>query len=114
MTRAEKQQRHAQKRAKERFNAELTPEYYDKLVQRIQTGKAEFVARQSNRVTLWRMYVHGKEAIVVYDKKRSKVVTLLTPYLYDFKQELLNGTNPTDQTNQTGLLSYTARGAEVY
>jgi len=47
-------------------------------VKLIQTNKAQFVDRQSNRITRWKIEFKGLELIAVYDSIRKTVVTFLT------------------------------------
>ena len=68
---------HARRRFGERMGVTLTRKMHHDLVQRIREGKATFVERQSNRITLWRMNVKGESCVVVYDKARGNIVTVL-------------------------------------
>jgi hypothetical protein len=71
--------KHAKKRFQKRFDIDLNANQYIQLVNRIKKGKADFVRRQSNRVTIWDMNFEGKHIRVVYDKKTSAIVTALYP-----------------------------------
>jgi hypothetical protein len=62
-----------------RFDVALNSNQYIQLVNRIKKGKADFVRRQSNRVTLWDIEFEGQLIRVVYDKKTSAIVTALYP-----------------------------------
>jgi hypothetical protein len=68
---------HARRRAKERFDLELTPKLRRQLIADIQAGRAWFVYRQSNRVSIWRVAVGKLTARVVYDSVRKSIVTFL-------------------------------------
>ena len=71
--------KHARRRFEARFDISLNSNQYTQLVNRIKKGKAEFVRRQSNRVTLWDIEFEGNLIRVVYDKKTSAIVTALYP-----------------------------------
>ena len=47
------------------------------LTKLIQNAKIPFVERQSNRITKWRWINNGKSYILVYDKERKQIVTIL-------------------------------------
>jgi hypothetical protein len=68
---------HARQRFGERMGMTLTRRVHRELVARIREGKATFVERQSNRITLWRMDIRGESCVVVYDKDRKNIVTVL-------------------------------------
>jgi len=71
--------KHARRRFKSRFDISLNSNQYNQLVNRIKKGKADFVRRQSNRVTIWDMDFEGHLIRVVYDKKTAAIVTALYP-----------------------------------
>ena len=69
---------HTKQRALERFDIFLSDEEYRDIATSIRRGKAEFVKKQSNRVSLHRVELSGGQgAIAVYDSIRKTVVTLL-------------------------------------
>lgn len=72
------QYRHAIRRAKERVGIDLTITEIRALVKQIQSGGAEFVNKQTNRVSVFKLTLHGKETLVVYDSSRHTIVTFLT------------------------------------
>lgn len=74
---ARAQKNHAKYRLSTRFGIDLNGQEYDDLVRLISGNKAEFVLRQSNRVSHWRVTVKGQTMIAVYDKIRKTVVTFL-------------------------------------
>lgn len=83
---------HAKRRFLERFGLELNRSEYADLVKQIQSGKAQFVSRSSNRITKWIVkYVGGgknEQLIAVYDKMRHSIVTFYPideDYYGDFK-----------------------------
>ncbi len=68
---------HAQKRLKERYGLDLTEAEYRSLGKKIRRGKAEFIKRQSLRVTHWNVDFKDQKIRVVYDKIRHQVITAL-------------------------------------
>ena len=52
---------------------------HDYIVRKIQNKELEFVDKQSNRITRWKYKVNDKEYILVYDKDRKQLVTII-PY----------------------------------
>ena len=72
------QRRHFNRRALERLGVKVNGRQYDALVADIQEGRARFVERQSNRITVWRVEIEGEPCGVVYDKLRGTLVTVLT------------------------------------
>lgn len=71
---------HANKRCIQRFGVALPAR---QLVAAIQTGKAEFVKRVSNRITIWRHTIAGQPAVMVYDSRRHTIVTVMTVPTWD-------------------------------
>ena len=68
-TKSDGQRLHAKRRALERFDIFLFDEEYRDLATSIRRGKAEFVKKQSNRVSLHRVKLSGgQDAIAVYRK----------------------------------------------
>jgi hypothetical protein len=70
--------RHAKQRALQRFNIILNDDDIRDICFLIQKGKAEFIDRQSNRVTRWKVFVKSVYMIVVYDNNRGTIITFLT------------------------------------
>ena len=79
MSKRKSQLKHSLQRASLRAGADLKQHEYNKLLTDIQDGNAEFVERQSNRVTKFKVELEGKEFIAVYDKHRKVIVTFLYP-----------------------------------
>ncbi len=77
MSKAEQQRKHAFRRSRERVEGKITQNDYVQIIKMIQTGKACFLERQSNRVTLWILVYRDEPVRVVYDKVRSQVVSFL-------------------------------------
>lgn len=72
------QKRHAMRRFSSRFDYDISEKEYQKLISKIQSGKAEFIDRQSNRISRWKVRLGDITAIAVYDKNRKSIVTFLT------------------------------------
>lgn len=70
---------HAKRRASERFGLSLNRHQYRDLVRLIQGGKAEFIGRESLRLSHWLVTWEEKQMHVVYDSSRHTVVTLMLP-----------------------------------
>ena len=68
---------HAMRRFSERMGFGLSKEGYDDLVRQVQEGKAQFVCKQSNRVTVFRLRMDGKPVRIAYDKQRHQIVTFM-------------------------------------
>jgi hypothetical protein len=81
VNKAQSQRRHAKRRAVERYALDLNRKDLARIVADIQHGRARFLGRQSNRVSLFgvSLSIHGvmREVPVVYDRERKQVVTLL-------------------------------------
>jgi len=72
--------KHARKRFLKRFDISLNDNQYTQLVNMVKKGRAHFVKRQSNRITIWDLDFEGQRIRVVYDKKTAAIVTALYPY----------------------------------
>ena len=79
------QRSHAKARYSSRFDAELSDAAYDDMVRQIQYGEAKPIARQSHRVTVFKVKVlednggyRDGRVTVIYDNKRQTIVTVLT------------------------------------
>lgn len=83
-TKAACQRRHAIERALERYEVSLNRDSYEALNKKVQRQEGVFIARQSNRVSLWQVQatnIRGEkvQCNVVYDKSRGQIVTFLPP-----------------------------------
>lgn len=72
-------QLHARRRSAQRTGIVLTDGRQKKIVQMIQSGKATFVRKRSNRVSTFDVLYCGELMRVVYDRKRKCLVTVLDP-----------------------------------
>lgn len=77
---------HAKRRAEERYGLNLNKEARHEIVQMIQSNKAEFVGKQSNNRTLWRVQYQDQSLNVVYDKARSTMCTVLPKEAQEFQE----------------------------
>lgn len=77
LTKKTSQSMHARKRAIERFGLKYNRFVRKELVKMIQNGKAEFIEKQSNRVSKWRILYDGRWIDVIYDGRRKTIVTFL-------------------------------------
>lgn len=81
------QNRHATRRALERYGIELNSYKRQEIVSMIQTGQAECVRKQSHKVSIFSLQYENKEMIVVYDKHRKTLASFLpieAKYEYTF------------------------------
>ncbi len=76
---------HAKQRAKERYGINLNKQARHEIVQMIQTNQAEFVGKESNSRTLWRVQYQDQSLNVVYDKARSTMCTVLPKEAAEFQ-----------------------------
>lgn len=77
------EKKHAMRRFAQRFPRELTSLEYDFLVKHIQDGKAKFIEKQSNRVSVFQVKINEVTAIAVYDKSRKTIITFLNEEMAD-------------------------------
>lgn len=68
---------HAKRRALERYGFDLNNEKYNQIVRLIQRGEANFVRRQSLRVSIFSLFFEDKECVVVYDRFRKSLASFL-------------------------------------
>ena len=67
---------HLKRRFYERYNLEITNQDIKEMVRKIQNQQAEFIERQSNRITIWKLQFRDKDYTIVYDKVRKSIVTV--------------------------------------
>lgn len=77
---------HAKKRAEERYGLNLNKEARREIVSKIQANQAEFVGKQSNNRSLWRVQYRDQSLNVVYDKARSTMCTVLPKEASEFQE----------------------------
>jgi len=79
--------KHAAKRFQERFGEELDGKLLDEIIRDIQYGRAKFIGKQSNKISIFEVQKKNKQIRVVYDKKYNTPVTFLTmdmnPYVME-------------------------------
>ncbi len=71
------QQRHAKRRAAERYDLDLHQDAQTSIIRAIQRREAKFIRRQSWRVSIFEVEHEGRILSVVYDTKRKTIVTVL-------------------------------------
>lgn len=76
---------HAKAAAEERYGVTLNKEARREIVQKIQTGDADFVSRTSNNHTLWKVDYQETSMNVVYDKSRHALCTVLPKNAWEFQ-----------------------------
>lgn len=76
---------HAKQRAEERYNLNLNKQARHEIVQMIQTNQAEFVGKESNTRSLWRVQYQDQSLNVVYDKARNTMCTVLPQEAAEFQ-----------------------------
>jgi hypothetical protein len=70
--------RHSRERALERFEILLTNDIRKQIVRAIQKKRAEFVEKQTNRVSVWKVQLKDLPLmIVVYDRQRQEIITVM-------------------------------------
>lgn len=69
--------RHFTMRLYERFGLVLTDVGLSMICNQIKSGKATFLRRQSNRVSIWKVKFGGRKIVVAYDKYRHEPITAL-------------------------------------
>jgi hypothetical protein len=79
MSKKRAQQRHARQRALARTGLNIGPCQQDEIVTMIRNGEAEFVRKESNRVTVFDVNYENTTLRVVYDKQRKSLATIMTP-----------------------------------
>lgn len=78
MSKRKAQQRHARRRARERYGIELGRSTRQEIITAIHGGRSTFIRRQSHRVTVHDVLLDdGDHVRVVYDSQRHEVVTFL-------------------------------------
>ena len=76
-SKAKAQINHACKRLGQRYDIFADTKTIEAMVKYIQDGNAEFIEKQSNRVSVFKVTWADKDIKVVYDKMRKTIVTAL-------------------------------------
>lgn len=77
-TKKKRQVKHFHRRFNQRVGRIITKSERQDIIKLIQTNRANFIERQSGRVTIWDVPSNGEFIRVVYDNKTKNVVTILT------------------------------------
>jgi hypothetical protein len=73
---------HVKTRIVQRYGLELNKFAIKLLNNKIANGEAEFLSRQSNTRTHWKLVYEGKEIYCVYNSKVHRICTVLTEQMY--------------------------------
>ena len=76
------QRKHAAGRARARLGITIGKKETQDIIRSIQSGKAKFLRKRSNRVSTFEVTVRDDPVIVVYDRIRKTIVTFLTTEMY--------------------------------
>ena len=79
MSKQKQQRSHFLRRVKERFGLYLKDNDIHNIIQMITTGNADFIEKQSNRVSIHQVEYQGTIMHVCYDRQRGELVTALFP-----------------------------------
>jgi hypothetical protein len=90
---------HAKAAAEKRYGIVLNKEARREIVQKIQTGDADFVSRTSNNRTLWKVDHNETSLNVVYDKARHALCTVLPKTAWEFQAEVSCSVTPSSTTS---------------
>lgn len=80
---------HFSKKLKARFNIDLDKNKLEYLIARIKKHDYPILRKQSNRVSIYKAVIDGKEIPVVYDKKRKVPITALKWYMFNNLDEFI-------------------------
>jgi hypothetical protein len=105
---------HAKKRAAERYNIDLNREARQEIVHKIQHNQAEFVGKQSNNRSFWRVEHGGEHLNVVYDKLRSTMCTVLPKDAKEFQDNPKACAEHGQPNNTSARAAITAEMAEIW
>lgn len=82
---------HAKRRLLERYGMVLTRPLRESLLRDIRGGRACFLGRQSNRVSVWEAELQERKVTVVYDSLRHMLVTFLAPGMSWWTRDIGDG-----------------------
>jgi esterase/lipase len=71
------QRKHFKRRINERFGIEINRKDQEEIVEKIKKKEAEIIYKQSNRVVHYLMEYKGNKMVMVYDKNRKSLITVL-------------------------------------
>ena len=101
---------HAKKRARQRAGVDLNHDDRRNIVKMIQSGEADFVAKQSNTRSLFKVDYEDTSLNVVYDKARHALRTVLPQSAWEFQGSQAQVTCSTSPTTTTGATQVTGSG----
>ncbi len=73
------QREHFKKRMFERYGITVNRTLYRDMVNMVQRSDGIFLGQQSNRLKVWRLFVHDQHITIVYDSIRKELVTATPP-----------------------------------
>ena len=89
---------HFRIRAWERVGEHLSKKACHQITKDIQNGRAELLGKLNFTIAVWRVQVHGKPMIIVYDGALKEPVTVLTEQLWQerkvYNSPKVNDTSP--------------------
>lgn len=74
---AKNMKHHAKMRAFQRFGIRLDENTHNQIIKKIQKGEAQFIEKQSNRISLFWVDYNEMKLKIVYDKERKLIVTVM-------------------------------------
>ena len=77
MSKADSQRAHVKRRVRERFGFPIGDDRLEEMADAVRSGRARFVRRQSNRITIWDTEFEERPIRVVYDKRTKQIVTVI-------------------------------------
>jgi hypothetical protein len=77
---------HAKRQALLRYGIELSDDELRHVANLVRRGEGLFVSRKSLRVSCWRVFLEGREMVVLYDRQRSAIVTFLPLDCWEMRQ----------------------------
>lgn len=79
--------RHSKRRASERYGVNIGRAGLWDIVNKIRSGRAIFIRKETNRISEWKVEHGGVLMRVIYDRRRKMVVTFLPPEGCSFGHE---------------------------
>jgi hypothetical protein len=105
---------HAKRRAEERYGLNLNKEARHEIVSMIQQNQAEFVGKQSNTRSLWRVNYQEQSLNVVYDKARNTMCTVLPKEAHEFQPGTSDGRSEEHHEKVQARAEITAELSELW
>lgn len=87
-TKTECERIHVKRRFMERFGINLSRNKRIEIIKAIQNGKATFIKKESNRISLFDVDIEHQVVRVAYDNLRKEIVTAMVPTIVPLKEEI--------------------------